>query len=155
MILSLRLHVLANFLLSTAATAPRRIDQCCLKNIPEKILNYISRWFLKLQLPITKIYQYIFSIIMGCIVGNYSILYTHWSMDGDTYICPWYSQYAPSPPLLYFIISYVDAPCLWNIKWPWRVQCEKQSKRLLGALLTNNNNNTRSEIAFWFCMYKF
>ena len=37
-------------------------------------------------------------------------------MDGLTYICPWYSQHAPSPPLLYFIIIYVDAPCLWNIK---------------------------------------
>ena len=37
-------------------------------------------------------------------------------MDGPTYICPWYSQHALSPPLLYFIISYIDAPCLWNIK---------------------------------------
>ena len=37
-------------------------------------------------------------------------------MDGPTYICPWYIQHAPSPPLLYFIISYFDAPCLWNIK---------------------------------------
>ena len=44
------------------------------------------------------------------------ILYAHWSMDGLTYICPWYSQHAPSPPLLYFNIIYVDAPCLWNIK---------------------------------------
>ena len=42
--------------------------------------------------------------------------YIHWSMDGLTYICPWYSQHAPSPPLLFVIISYVDAPCLCNIK---------------------------------------
>ena len=38
--------------------------------------------------------------------------YIHRPTNGITYIC----QHAPSSPLLYFIISYVDAPWLWNIK---------------------------------------
>ena len=86
---------------------------------------------------------------MGCIIGNYSLLYIHWSMDGLTYICPWYSQHAPSPPLLYFIIIYVDGPCLWNIKMTMMgaIRETKQSEKL-GALLTDNNHNTRFEIAF-------
>ena len=53
---------------------------------------------------------------MDCVMINYTILCTPWSMDGPTYNCPWSSQYTPSPPLLYFISSFVDAPCLWNIK---------------------------------------
>ena len=28
------------------------------------------------------------------------------------YIYPWYSEHALSPPLLYFIINYIDAPSL-------------------------------------------
>ena len=49
---------------------------------------------------------------MDCVMINYTILCTHWSMDGPTYNCPWSSQYTPSPPLLYFISSFVDAPSL-------------------------------------------
>ena len=67
-------------------------------------------------------------------------------MDGLTYICPWYSQHAPSPPLLYFIISYVDtsyAPCLWNTKMTMKGTIQETKQRLLGGLLTNNNHHTR------------
>ena len=97
-----------------------------------------------------KIYQYIFSPQQwGASWAIIHFLYTHWSTDDPTYICPWYSQHAPSPDLHYFIISYVDAPFLWNITMTMTgIQPEKQIKRLLGALLTNKNHNTRFEIAF-------
>ena len=50
--------------------------------------------------------------------------------------------------LLYFIISYVDAPRLWNIKMTMTGTILEINKRLLGALLINNNHNTRFEIEF-------
>ena len=53
---------------------------------------------------------------MGCIL-EYNSIFIHTPVnEWHTYICPWYSQHAPSSPRLYLIISYVDAPCLWNIK---------------------------------------
>ena len=84
---------------------------------------------------------------MDCVMINYTILCTHWSMDGRTYDCPLSSQYTPSPPLLYFISSFADAPCLWNIKITMAAIREIK-QMVLGSLLINNKNSTRFEIAF-------
>ena len=53
---------------------------------------------------------------MDFVMINFTILCTHRSMDGPTYNCPWSSQYTPSPPLLYFIGSFAEDPCLLNMK---------------------------------------
>ena len=69
------------------------------QSIDYKLRKYINLYFPKQWAAFWRIIQF---------------LYTHRATNGITYICPWYSHHAP--PLLYFIISYVDAPCLWNIK---------------------------------------
>ena len=110
-----RLLVLAKTLLSRAAVMPRIWPV-----LPQKLPLENS----KLHFPL--IFQSIYYKL-----GKYFIIYfpkqwaafwtiqfsyTHRETNGITYICPWYSQHAPSSPRLYFIISYVDATCLWNIK---------------------------------------
>ena len=65
--------------------------------------------------------QWAENILIYCLHNNEDQLFTFYTYTGQwmasqTYICPWYSEHAPSPPLLYFFISYVDAPCLSNIK---------------------------------------
>ena len=107
---------------------PRKIfaiDSCCDSTQLTSVASRIPIENSKLHLPlifkvaITNLGKYINIFSPQQWAASWVIihfLYIHWSMDGFTYICPWYSQHAPSPPLLYFIISYVDAPCLWNIK---------------------------------------
>ena len=53
---------------------------------------------------------------MGCIMDNFSN-FIHTPVNEWHHIYLSLVQSACSvPPLLYFIISYVDAPYLWNIK---------------------------------------
>ena len=116
MILSPRLLVLAkNFV----------IESCCDATYLTSVASKIPLDNSKLHFPLIfqsidyKLGKYINIYFSKQWAASWTIIqvsYTHLSMNGITYICPWYSQHAPSLPLLYFIICYVDAPCLWNIK---------------------------------------
>ena len=113
--------------LSTTAR-PRNIyaiDSCCDATQLTSVTSRIPTENSKLHFPfifkvaITNFGKYINIFCPQQWAASCAIIhvsYIHWSMDGLTYIYPRYSQHALSPHLLYFTISYVDAPCLWNIK---------------------------------------
>ena len=101
------------------------IDSCCDATQMTSVASRIPLENSKLHFPvifkvaITNLGKYnnIFSLQQwAASEAIIHFLYIHWSMDDLTYICPRYSQHASSPPLLYFIISYVDALCLGIIK---------------------------------------
>ena len=79
---------------------------------------------------------------MGCIMDNYSI-FIHTPVNGWHHIYLSLVQFVP--PLLYFIFSYVDVPCLWNIEMTMTGTILETKQKVTWS---TNNHNTRFEIEF-------
>ena len=92
--------------------------QCCLKNSPKTLTHFAFILEYRLSIFFRKIYEYIFSITMDCVLTNYTIsvhtgkwLASHVTVRGTVSILCY-----PPPPLLSFISCFVTAPCLWNLQ---------------------------------------